>query len=118
MFVVLLFPDSVLLDSDGLLGGKGLNVLVEVLGGLTDFSLGFSEGFSGVVSELGDSDDLGLVVDDGSFHIVDELFAGGLVVLVNLIGVGLLLVEGGGDVLEEEVDLVNTVSGGGGELDH
>jgi len=113
---VLLFPGSVLLDTEGRFSGEGLNVLVKVLGGLADLLLSLVEGLSGIVTEFGHGNDLSFVVVDRALHIVDELFTGSSIVLVDLVSVGLLLVELSGDVLEEEVDLVDTVTSGSSKL--
>ena len=67
-----------------LVGEDGF-VLFDVLGGLSDFLLSFSEGSSGVLSELSNSNDLSLVVVDLALHVVNELLASSLVVVVDLI---------------------------------
>jgi len=117
VFGILLFPGSVLLDAECGLGVEGLNVLVEILGGLTDLLLSLVESLGGVVTELGDSNDLGFVVVDCTLEVVDELFTGGGVVFVDLVSIGLLLVKLSSDILEEKVDLINTVTSCSSQMD-
>ena len=117
VFGILLFPGSVLLDAECGLGVEGLNVLVEILGGLTDLLLSLVESLGGVVTELGDSNDLGFVVVDCALEVVDELFTGGSVVFVDLVSIGLLLVKLSSDILEEKVDLINTVTSCSSQMD-
>lgn len=58
------------------------------------------------------------MVCDLLLHIINELIAGGNVVLVNAVLLGLLVVQGTCQVLEEEVDLVNGGTSCSGQLDH
>lgn len=93
VFLVFLFEGGVLISSDGSFTGGGGFVLFEVGSSLTDFNFGFGEGFNGVVTELGDRDDLDGVISDGALEIVGQLDTDGLVVFVDGISIVLLGVE-------------------------
>jgi hypothetical protein len=47
----------------------------DVLGNNSDFLLSFSEGVGGVLSQLGKSNNLCLVISNCLFEVIDELFA-------------------------------------------
>jgi len=117
VFGILVNPGLVLLFSEFLFGGESVLVVLDVLGDDSNFLFGFSESVGGVLSQFGKSDDLGLVVSDGLFEIVDELLAGNLVVLVDGVGSLLVSLDLGGDVVQEEVDLVDGSSSSKVQLD-
>lgn len=113
---VFLGPGGELLGSGGGLVSESALVLLDVLGGLSDLLFSLIEGSGGILTELGDSNNLGLVVNDFTLHVIDELFTCGCVVLVNLVRFVLLLVQVGGQVLEEKVDLVDGLTSLGSKL--
>jgi hypothetical protein len=75
VFSILLYPGFVLLVSEGLFGGEGVLVVFNILGGLSNFLLSFSEGIGGIFSQLGEGGNLGIVIVNFVFHISDELIA-------------------------------------------
>ena len=56
------------------------------------------------------------MVRDLLFHIVDKLFACSNIVVMDSVRLSLLVVQGAGHVLEEEVDVINGGTGGGSQL--
>ena len=118
VFSILLLPGCVLLFSELFLWGEGLLVHFDVLGGNSDFFLGFSEGVGGILLELGGGDDSGLVIGDFLFHVVNELFTWGDVVILDWIGSLLVGVDVGGDIVQQQVDLVDGGTGGKVELNN
>jgi hypothetical protein len=96
--------------------GKASFVLFNILCGLSYFTLGFSKGSNGILSQFGEGNNLSLMVGNFGFHIVGKLLTGGFIILMNSFLVLLLLVKGGGKVLKEEVYVVNGGTGGKGKL--
>jgi hypothetical protein len=75
MLSILLDPSFVLLVSEGLFRSKGVFVLFNILGSLSNFLFSFSKGVSSIFSQFGKSIDLGIVIVNFVFHISDELVA-------------------------------------------
>ena len=117
VFGILVNPGLVLVGSELSFRSKGVFVVLDVLGNNSDFLLGFSEGVGGVLSQLGKSNNLGLVISNSLFEVIDKLFAWNLVIFVD--GVGSLLVSLNlcGDVVQEEVNLVDGGTSGEMKLD-
>lgn len=109
---VLLDPNGVLVSSGGGFLVVALLVIRNVLGDDSYFALCFGESLGGGVSEISEGDDLGLVVLDFLFEVSDELFESGRVGLAHLVGSLLVLVELGGDVVEEDLDFSDGASSG------
>jgi hypothetical protein len=75
VFSILVNPGLVLVSSELLFRSESVFIVLNVLGDNSDFLLGFSEGVGGVLSQLGKSDNLGLVVSDGLLEVIDEFLA-------------------------------------------
>jgi hypothetical protein len=117
VFGILVNPGLVLLFSEFLFGGESVLVVLDVLGDDSDFLLSLSESVGGVLSQLGEGDDLSLVVSDGLLEVVDEFLAGHLVILVHGVSSLLVSLDLGGDVVHQEVDLVDGSTSRQVELD-
>jgi hypothetical protein len=94
VFSILLFPGGVLLFSEGFLMSETTFVLFNITSGLSDFFLSFSKSDGGIISQLGKSNDLGLVISNFTLHIVGEFFTCCFIILMNSLLILLLLVEG------------------------
>jgi hypothetical protein len=117
VFSILLNPGFVLFSSELGFRGEGVLVVFDVLGDDSNFLFSFSESVGGVLSQFGKSDDLCFVVSNSLFEIVDEFLAWNLVVFVDGVGSLLVTLDLGGDVVQEEVDLVDGSSGSKVQLD-
>lgn len=102
---ILLDPDCVLVLSGLALIGKALLVVGDIGGHDTDFAFSLSKGFAGRLDQVAERDDLGLVVGDFLFEVLDELGEGGGVSLVNLVSLLLVVVQLGSNVVEQDLDL-------------
>jgi len=80
---ILVNPGFVLFSSELSLGGEGTFVVFNILCNNSNFLFGFSEGIGGVFSQFGESNNLSLVVSNSLFEVINELFAGSLVVIVD-----------------------------------
>ena len=83
VFGILLNPGFVLFSSELGFRGEGVLVMFDVLGDNSNFLLGFSKSVGGVLSQLGEGNNLSLVVSDGLFEVIDEFLAGNLIVFVD-----------------------------------
>jgi len=114
---ILVDPGFVLRSSQLLFGSEGVLVVLDVLGDDSNFLLGFSKGVGGVLSQLGQGDDLSLVVSNGLFEVIDEFLAGNLVVFIHRVRSLLVTLDLSGDVVHEQVNLVDGSTSGEVQLD-
>jgi len=115
---ILLFPSGVLLFTKSTFRSKAVFVLFNILGDLSNFLFSFFKSFNSILSELCGGNNLGLVIGNLLFHISDELFASGFIIFINSVSISLLLVKSTGQVLEEEVNLVNRGTSCSCKLNH
>jgi hypothetical protein len=115
---ILDLPGGVLLLTEGLFLGEGFLVVLDVLGGHTDLLLSLGEGVDGILVLLGESGDLGLVVEDLLLHVVDQLVAGGNVGLVNFVSFSLVTSESGANVVQKQHNLIDGGTSSEVELHH
>jgi hypothetical protein len=111
-------PGILLVVSQLLLGFVGSFVVLNVFGHESHFLLGFSEGVGGVLSQFCEGNNLSFVISNGLLEVVDQLFTRNLVIFENGISSLLVSFHLGGDVIHQQVDLINWSSSGQMKLDN
>jgi uncharacterized membrane protein YjjP (DUF1212 family) len=74
VFSILLFPGGVLLFSKSFFRSDSAFILFNILSGNSDFFFSFSKSVGGIFLKLGSGNELGFVIVDFGFHVINKFF--------------------------------------------